>query len=199
MLAKLQKLEDVQRQLQGALHSWLSQLQQQREALVACFGLGDVESLVRSATSDPAALSAVNAAVSNPSSQTSSIESFLRMIISPPSAPSALATTAPISVAACVKISRENLMYATIGCRSILAREAASAVSASEAAAAAAASAVTASAGVRVAVESEIVQLKQQIQEQQQQIKQHEEQQLVSMKLYQVSCSFQISVNFDFM
>jgi hypothetical protein len=198
LLAKLQKLEDVQRQLQGALHGWLSQLQQQRDALVACFGLGDVEALARSAASDPDALSALNAAVSNPSSQTSSIESFLRMMLSPPSAPAASATTAPVSVAACVKMSRENLMYAAIGCRSILAREAASAVSASEAAAAAAASAVSASAGVRVAVESEIVQLKQQIQEQQQQIKQHEEQQLVTMKLYQVGCLFQTLVDFAF-
>ena len=60
LLEKLKKLEDMQRQLQGALHGWLSQLLQQREALVACFGLGDVESVIGSVTSDPSAAAAVN-------------------------------------------------------------------------------------------------------------------------------------------
>ena len=173
----------MQRLLQAALQSWSSQLLQQREALAACFGLGDVESLISSAASDPASFAA-NAPVSDALSQTTSIDAFIRMVVSSPSTSSASASStasvsaASISVAACVKLSRENLIYAAIGCRSVLAREAASA-----------ASALTASAGVRDAVESEITQLKQQIQEQQQQMKQHEEQQLVSLKAYQVGAS----------
>ncbi len=165
--------------LHGALHGWLSQLQQQRHALVACFALGDVDSLINATAGDAAALAATSTPVSNVVLQTASIDTFIHMMTSPPSAPAASAAAASVSVAACVKFSRENLLYAAVGCRTVLVREAA-----------AAASAVSASAGVRAAVESEVAQLRQQIQEQQQQMKQHEEQQVASMKLYQVRVSF---------
>jgi hypothetical protein len=179
LLEKLKKLEDMKQLLHGALHAWSSQLQQQRHALVVCFALGDVDSLINATASDAAALAATSTPVSNVALQTASIDTFIHMMTSPPSAPTASATAAPVSVAACVKFSRENLLYAAVGCRTVLVREAA-----------AAASAVSASAGVRVAVESEIAQLRQQIQEQQQQMKQHEEQQVASMKLHQVRVSF---------
>ncbi len=176
LLEKLKKLEDMQRQLQGALHGWLSQLQQQREALVACFGLGDVESVIGSVTSDPSAAAAVTP-FSTSASQTDTIDTFIRMMVSSPlpSALPALNSASPVSVAACVNMSRQNLMYAAVGCRSVLARETA-----------AAAAALGASAGMRAEVESEISTIKQQMHEQQQHMKQHEENLLVTIKSHQV-------------
>jgi hypothetical protein len=176
LLEKLKKLEDMQRQLQGALHGWLSQLQQQRMALVSCFGLGDVDTLISNVASEPTAAVTVTPAPTS-ASQTASIDTFINMMLSssiPPSPPaSGLAATS--SVAECVKMSRQNLLYAAIGCRSVLARETA-----------AAAAALGASAGMRAEVESEILVMKQQMQEQQQQTKLHEEQLLATIKTNQV-------------
>jgi hypothetical protein len=176
LMEKLKKLEDMRQRLQAALDGWCSQLLQQREALLSCFGLGDVELLIGNQIGDPAA-AAVVSPLANFATQTASIDTFIRLMVSPPSLSSspASALAAPATLASCVKTSRENLIYAAVGCRSVLAREAA-----------AAASALTASAGMRSAVESEIVQLKLQIQEQQQQMTQQATQHSAAIKLHQV-------------
>lgn len=176
LMEKLKKLEDMRQRLQAALDGWCWQLLQQREALLACFGLGDVESLISNQTGDSAA-AAVVSPLANSAAQTASIDTFIRLMVPAPSlsSSSAPALAAPATLASCVKTSRENLIYAAVGCRSVLAREAA-----------AAASALAASAGMRSAVESEIVQLKLQIQEQQQQMTELETRHSAAIKLHQV-------------
>ncbi len=177
MFEKLEKLEDMKRQLHGDLHGWLSQLRQQQAALVTCFGLGDVDTLIRNMASEPSAGIAVISTLSS-AAQTASIDTFIKLMLSSSivSSPPASGPPAYMSISECVKISRQLLIYAAIGCRSVLARETA-----------ATAQSPGASVGMRADIESEISVLKQQMQEQLQQSILHEEQLLVTTKTNQVT------------
>jgi hypothetical protein len=146
--------------------------------LTSCFGITDFEAVISDASSQiigqSASISALASLTSNAAAQTATLDKLISSMTLL-RASTTLETSTPLSLAICVRFSNENLLCAALGCKAVLAREAAAAASSAEV-----------SAGTRAAVEAELSQLKERILEQQSQLKHHEEQLHASTTLHQV-------------